>query len=382
MARMIDLIRESAVPASLMRSAARGALSLPTAEMLEILVLLSSHPRFGEQAAMTLAGWGPTEVASVVSDPQAPPAVLDYLSSPANLRAQLLPALLENPSISEPRLVELAGGVGSEQLPALAASKRIRACPEALRIVLSRSDRMTVDHEPPLPLPPQSTEPDDSPEKAAGSPDRAALDVPEVELTEYLHAHEEEIKVEAVKPFHLVDATEEEQADIASPGAPARGISSATAAAHALAAADRGKKERETTLQKIARMTVGERINLAYRGGRDERSILIRDGARLVSTAVLESPKITDSEVESFAGMRNIGEHVLRLIASKRKYKRNYAVKRLLTANPRCPIEVALPLVKELLITDLKGLVSNKNISDTVRNFAVKALKDKSSTRQ
>jgi len=45
MARMIDLIREAAVPANLMRSAARGALSLPApaahwpSELGEILAL-------------------------------------------------------------------------------------------------------------------------------------------------------------------------------------------------------------------------------------------------------------------------------------------------------------------------------------------------------
>ena len=40
MSRMIDLIRSSAVPATLVQAAARGALSLPPREMLEILVYL------------------------------------------------------------------------------------------------------------------------------------------------------------------------------------------------------------------------------------------------------------------------------------------------------------------------------------------------------
>ena len=41
MPRMIELIRQSVVPANIMRAAARGALALPPAEMIEILVHLS-----------------------------------------------------------------------------------------------------------------------------------------------------------------------------------------------------------------------------------------------------------------------------------------------------------------------------------------------------
>jgi hypothetical protein len=57
MSRMIELIRTSAVPATLMQAAARGALSVPPEEMIEILVHLANHNKvFGQQARMTLAG--------------------------------------------------------------------------------------------------------------------------------------------------------------------------------------------------------------------------------------------------------------------------------------------------------------------------------------
>ena len=57
MPRMIDLMKESAVPANVMRSACKGALALPAAEMIEVLVYLASTPLFGEEARLTLAGW-------------------------------------------------------------------------------------------------------------------------------------------------------------------------------------------------------------------------------------------------------------------------------------------------------------------------------------
>ncbi|HYL93125.1 MAG TPA: hypothetical protein VEW69_08205, partial [Alphaproteobacteria bacterium] len=55
MARMADMIKQNAVPAAVMRTASRGALSVPADEMLEILVFLSRSHVFGQQARMTLA---------------------------------------------------------------------------------------------------------------------------------------------------------------------------------------------------------------------------------------------------------------------------------------------------------------------------------------
>ena len=58
MARMLDLIRASAISQHQMMSAARGALHVPAEEMLEILVYIAEHNNIvGEQARLTLAGW-------------------------------------------------------------------------------------------------------------------------------------------------------------------------------------------------------------------------------------------------------------------------------------------------------------------------------------
>jgi hypothetical protein len=125
-------------------------------------------------------------------------------------------------------------------------------------------------------------------------------------------------------------------------------------------------------LQKISRLTVGERVQLAFKGSKEERFILIRDGSKIVSAAVLESPKVNEREVEAFASMKNVHEAVLRGIAGKRKYMKVYAVVRALANNPRCPLDVQLPIVKNLLNMDLRALSMNKNIADTVRKVAHK----------
>jgi len=67
-----------------------------------------------------------------------------------------------------------------------------------------------------------------------------------------------------------------------------------------------GEQEHLSILQKIGRMRGGERIKLAVRGNREERMVLIRDRSKLVSLAVLESPKVNDAEMETFAAMKNV----------------------------------------------------------------------------
>jgi hypothetical protein len=88
--------------------------------------------------------------------------------------------------------------------------------------------------------------------------------------------------------------------------------------------------------------------------------------------AVLESPKVSETEMEAFASMKNIQESVLRAIATKRKYIKLYPVIKALATNPKTPMEVGLPLLSHLLIKDLRGLAMNKNVNDAVRKLAVK----------
>jgi len=140
------------------------------------------------------------------------------------------------------------------------------------------------------------------------------------------------------------------------------------------------EEERGSALQKISRLDVKGRIQLAMKGNKEERSILIRDGTKLVALAVLESGKITDGEVEKFASQKNVLEAVLRQIPMKRRFAKNYNVMRNLVANPRTPLDVSLALVKNLLISDLRNLSSNKEVSETIRKLALKMFKQKTDT--
>ena len=141
--------------------------------------------------------------------------------------------------------------------------------------------------------------------------------------------------------------------------------------------ATRLESKRENALQKINHLDVKGRIQLALKGNKEERSLLIRDGTKVVALAVLEAPKLSDGEVEKFASQKNVLEAVLRQIPLKRRFMKNYKVVRNLVANPRTPLDLGLGLMKNLLVADLKNLSANKEVSETIRKLAMKMYKQK-----
>ena len=145
--------------------------------------------------------------------------------------------------------------------------------------------------------------------------------------------------------------------------------------------AEPDKAKRETLLQKLSRLRVVERVQLAIKGNRDERILLIRDPCRVVQRAVLQSPQLSDREVESFAAMASLSEEALRLIAVNRKYRKSYTITRALMFNPKTPLEVTLHLLPSAKATDLKLLSGSKNIPETLRTSAVRLQRQRSRNR-
>ena len=129
---------------------------------------------------------------------------------------------------------------------------------------------------------------------------------------------------------------------------------------------------RQTLTQKIAQMNVVQRLTVALKGGREERMFLIRDPNKLVQRCVLQSPRLTDTEVENFSAQTNLSQEVLRTISMNRLFMKNYVVAKNLTFNPKTPLDVSLNLMKRLNATDLAKLTLNKNVPETLRSSAQK----------
>ncbi len=150
-----------------------------------------------------------------------------------------------------------------------------------------------------------------------------------------------------------------------------------------LSAAGAGETERtekpkefrkESLQQKVQRLNVSERIQLALKGGRELRGILARDPNKEVILSILENGKITESEVEMIAKNRTALEEVLRRISKNREWMKKYPIAYALVTNPKTPPGIAVTFVSSLRVRDLSVLEKNKNVSEAVRIAAKKLL--------
>ncbi len=151
--------------------------------------------------------------------------------------------------------------------------------------------------------------------------------------------------------------------------------------AEAAAEAEPDPGRRQTLLQQIAKMTVAQRVQFAMKGGSEARRTLIRDTNKVVQRAVLQSPRLTDQEVEAFASMANLTDEILRLIAANRTFRKNYVVVRNLINNPKLPLDVSLHLLPIINAVDLKKLTMNKNVPETLRTTALKLQRQRAETK-
>jgi hypothetical protein len=129
---------------------------------------------------------------------------------------------------------------------------------------------------------------------------------------------------------------------------------------------------RESATQKLAKMGFTQRLKAAMKGSREMRALLIRDPNKMISAAVLSSPKLSGPEIESFAKMASLSEEVIRIIASNRAWTKNYNVVLLLTRNPKTPVALALNFLQRLSGRDLNQVAVDRNISEALRIAARK----------
>src|SRR6185437_9744724 len=416
MARLLELVRRCALPSHQMMAAAKGALDVSAEEMVEILVFLADNNKiFGETSRITLAGWDENSAKAIVSNPGTAKEVLDYWLSAKNLRPALFPLLLENSAVTLEKIGQLGSALKGEWIDAMLASPRIQKSQQVLQelaannrlsgvqsvrvqeLITGKSAAVTVEIKPDpapqadipvqAPVAPQSAADAQTPAEFDVVPDPGAADSdPETEkvIIAFMTEHASEIAADASKPFQPIGGIQEDF----SAEEPKTMVAAATAIPAPVRAAPTVKMppkkltnpeddQRGSVLQKIAKLDVKGRIQLAMKGTKEERSILVRDGTKVVALAVLDSPKITDGEVEKFANQKNVLEALLRAIPMKRRFAKNYVVVRNLVANPRTPLDVSLGLMKNLLVQDLKNLSANKEVSDTVRKLALRMFKQK-----
>lgn len=129
---------------------------------------------------------------------------------------------------------------------------------------------------------------------------------------------------------------------------------------------------------RILKMTISEKIRCAFKGGKSERGILIRDRNKLVCTAVLRNGRLSEQEIEGFASSRSVEEEVLRIIGSSRLWTSKYSVVLALARNPKAPPGVVVPLINRLTLKDLQNLSRDRGVAEVVRKMAWKFVQTRS----
>jgi len=126
---------------------------------------------------------------------------------------------------------------------------------------------------------------------------------------------------------------------------------------------DDQKEERNRNIMAaVSTMSVMEKMKLARFGNTGARGVLVRDRNKLVAAAAIRNPKISDSEVESYARSRQLSDEVIRIISNNRQWTRNYPVKLGLVMNPKCPPGTAIKFLNFLTDRDLGTIMRSRDV--------------------
>ncbi|MDR1841189.1 MAG: hypothetical protein LBQ86_04600 [Holophagales bacterium] len=129
--------------------------------------------------------------------------------------------------------------------------------------------------------------------------------------------------------------------------------------------------------QRIMRLATNQKIILALKGGKEERSILMREANRLIQVNVVLNGRVTEGEIAYIAQMRTAHEEVIRIIANNREWMRKYPIVKNLASNPRTPLPIAMNLLKRINEFDLKLMSKDRNVAESLRREAKRLVDNK-----
>ena len=140
---------------------------------------------------------------------------------------------------------------------------------------------------------------------------------------------------------------------------------------------DEGNEIILTISQRVAKLRTNQKIMLALKGGKEERTLLIRESNRLIQVNVIRNGRITEGEVAYIAQMRTVNEEVLRVIAQNREWMKKYPITKAMVMNPRTPLPLAMNQMKRLIDADMKLLMKDRNVPELIRREAKRLVETK-----
>ncbi|RPJ13243.1 MAG: hypothetical protein EHM37_07710 [Deltaproteobacteria bacterium] len=124
----------------------------------------------------------------------------------------------------------------------------------------------------------------------------------------------------------------------------------------------------------VSRMSVGVKIKLALIGNKEARGLLIKESNKVIVKNVLENPRVTDDEVISYAGNKNLSAEVARIVASKKKFLQIFKVRCALVENPKTPVPAVMKIMPGLPDHVLRELARSRSVTGVVKLTARRIL--------
>jgi hypothetical protein len=140
------------------------------------------------------------------------------------------------------------------------------------------------------------------------------------------------------------------------------------------------EQEGEEYLSKYAlaqTLGISEKIKMGLTGDKEWRKILIKDANKLVSSAVIKNPRITESEVLTIIKSGSPNDEVMRLICANKEWVKNYPIRKALIENPKTPLANALRYLGTMNEKDLAGYAKSRNVSSVIVTQAKRMLLNK-----
>lgn len=383
---VVQAMLSGTAPIPAQRMAARGMLPLAESELLEVLVALrqSADAEVAEAAAATLASQNAVTLQTVAEASEVSTPVLGYLATRADAGRAVHEAVLLNARTPDAAIMELARVTTEGALLEIISTNQQRLLrePALIDFVLANPARTPEAER----LVTEVRREFFEKERGAGQVaaelrargQTAAAEF--IESAESLGASGTSAIDDAWFLAQHIEVTDDELDDSWMPSErleefyaeseEQRYANVERVLAETHAEAGDVAPERISLIRRVMMMNVKDRVKLARKGDRETRGILIRDSNKLVATAVINNPRVTDQEVEAIAAMRTVSDEVLRLISMNRQWARSYTITHNLARNPRTPIGTAMSVLTRLRVKDLEVLGKSRNISETVRRQA------------
>jgi regulator of extracellular matrix RemA (YlzA/DUF370 family) len=381
----VRAIIEGSAPPQARLAAASGLLPLPQADLLEVLVALqqSENAEIAEAAKETLSTQETEDLLTAAMDDETSGAVLDYLATLQSEYRQVHEALILNNKTSDQAIARLATTTSDGSLLDLIATnqQRLVRFPKIIDAILANSDRTAEAERRAKETRREFFEKERGAQQIAQElrtrGNNAAAEFFEsadlsgglsIEDAWLIAAHIEVSDDELDASWLPLERYEELKAE--TPEQQAANFKKTVE--YERIEMGEVPPERVSLIRRIMFMNARDRMKLAMKGDREARGILIRDSNRVVATAVVNNPRVTDQEVENIAAMRTVADEVLRLISLNRNWARSYAIIHNLVRNPRTPLPTVISTLPRIRTKDLKNLSQNRNVSEAARRQALR----------